>query len=140
MGSNVDRLREAHQAFNERRHEDAATVMGPDAVFTDHGNGITTRSHSEFVAWLSAFTAASSDIAIRDAVYIDGGDWVTATFQAEGVQDGPLASFPPTGKRFTLDVCEVWHFAGGGPADEGHSYSGVVPMLIQLGHLPAPGQ
>jgi len=36
-------------------------------------------------------------------------------------------------------VCEVWHFNADGLADEGHNYSDGLGLLMQLGHLPAPG-
>lgn len=136
---NVDRLREGHQAFNERRYQDAADgLVAEDAVVTDHARGQTTRSKEEFISWMRDGFSFSSDLAIVDAVYIDGGDYVTARFRGVGTQDGPMNGFPASNRPFSLDVCEVWHFGADGLADEGHNYSDGLGLLIQLGHLQPP--
>ena len=139
--NNIATLRAAHEAFSAHdMARSAATVAGDTFTLVDHGRGMTLSSRAEMQAWLEGFTASSSDIHIVDAHYIDGGDWVTARFRAVGVQDGPLPpGFPATGKPYSLDVCEVWHFGPDGKADEGHNYSDGLGFLMQLGHLPAPG-
>ncbi len=139
MASNVDTLRAAHQAFNDRDFKRSAGLLAEPANFTDHGRGVTITSREEFVGWLEGFVAMSSDIEIVDARYIDAGEWVTAQFRAVGTQDGPMEDmFPASGKPYSLDICEVWHFVGDGVADEGHNYSDGLGLLMQLGHLPAP--
>jgi hypothetical protein len=137
---NVATLRAAHEAFSAHDcARSAAAVAGPDFRFVDHGRGLTPSSQDEFRGWLESHIAMSSDIRIVEAHYIDAGDWVTARFRAVGVQDGPMPPFPASHKPFSLDVCEVWHFGLDGKADEGHNYSDGLGMLMQLGHLPAPG-
>jgi hypothetical protein len=135
---NVETLRKAHEAFSAHDHERASRLASPRIDFTDHGRGQKLRSRQEFLAWLKAFEAIASDVRLVDARYIDGGDWVTAQFRAVGTQDGPMDKLPPSGKRFTLDVCEVWHFNAQGEADEGHNYSDAMGLMIQLGHLAPP--
>lgn len=138
---NVATLRAAHDAFSAHDcARSAATVAGANFTLVDHGRGMTLSSREEMQAWLEGFVASSSDIRIVDQHYIDAGEWVTARFRAVGVQDGPLPpNFPASGKPYSLDVCEVWHFGPDGKADEGHNYSDGMGFLMQLGHLPGPG-
>lgn len=140
MGTNAETLRAAHQAFNDRDFDaSVGAVVGDSTVVVDHGRGASVTGPAEFRGWLEGFTSMSSDIELVDAVYIDAGDHVTAQFRAVGTQDGPLDPFPASGNPYTLDVCEVWRFAGDGPAVEGHNYSDGLGLLIQLGHIQPPG-
>ncbi len=139
--SNVDTLRAAHDAFNARDFgASAGRLLAPGGTLTDHGRGAAFTGPDELIGWMEGFAATSSDIRIVDARYIDGGDWVTAMFRAVGTQDGPMEDmFPASNKSYSLDVCETWHFGVDGLADEGHNYSDGLGLLMQLGHLPAPG-
>ena len=134
---NVKILQSAHGAFNKRDFDGAQKLVASATKIVDHGRGQTMKSREEFRGWMEAFLAMSSDIELMDARYVDGGEWVTAQFRAEGTQDGPIASFPASNKPFSLDVCEVWHFNSAGEADEGHNYSDGLGLLVQLGHLKA---
>jgi steroid delta-isomerase-like uncharacterized protein len=136
---NVSTLRAAHKAFSAGNLDGAAQLVAPAATVTDHGRGQVMHSRAEFRGWMAAFFDMSSDMKLADVRYIDGGDWVIAQFRGTGTQTGPLLAFPATNKPFSLDVCEVWHFNADGLADEGHNYSDGLGLLMQLGHLPAPG-
>ena len=131
----VDRLRAAHDAFSAGNHEAAMGLVAPEVRFTDHRLGQNFATRQEFRGWLDAHKAMASDMQIVDAQYVVSGEWVTARFRAVGTQDGPLGPFPPSGKRFSGDICEVWHFNSNGEADEGHNYSDGTGLLAQLGHL-----
>jgi ketosteroid isomerase-like protein len=137
---NVETLRKCHEAFSAHNFDEAMKLVAPTSKVIDHGRGQTFNSRQEFRGWLEAFTAMSSDIKLVDARYIDGGDYVTATFRGVGTQDGAMAGTPfgASGKPFSLDVCEVWHFNADGEAIEGHNYSDGLGLLMQLGHMPAP--
>lgn len=134
----VENLSSAHQAFSDKNLDRAQQLAATQAQFTDHGRGQVTTTRAEFRGWLESLFVMSSDIRIVDARYIDAGDWVIAQFRAVGTQDGPTGPFPASGKPFSLDVCEVWHFNADGQADEGHNYSDGLGLMMQLGHLPAP--
>ena len=138
MARNLETLRRAHEAFNAKNYNEAKKLVAPHGVVTDHGRNQSIASRDEFRAWMEAFHAMSSDLRIVDAQYIDGGDWVTARFRAVGSQDGPVGPLPATGKPFSIDVCEVWHFNADGEADEGHNYSDGLGLLAQLGHASQP--
>lgn len=133
---NIETLRSAHQAFVVKDFDSAQRLVAPTAQVTDHGRGHVMGSRAEFRGWMESFYAMSSDMKLVDARYIDAGEWVAAQFRAVGTQDGPMGPFPASGKPYSLDVCELWHFSADGEADEGHNYSGGLGLAMQLGHLP----
>lgn len=141
--THVETLRRAHQAFSAHDLDAAARLVANEGRVQDHGRAQTFSGREAFRQWMASFLEMSSDIAIVDARYIAEGDWVTAQFRAVGKQDGPMPGMPPgmpgeaSGRPFSMDVCEVWHFNDRGEADEGHNYSDGLGLLRQLGHLPA---
>jgi hypothetical protein len=138
MGSNVETLRNAHEAFSAHNFDEATKLVAPTVTLVDHGRNQTFSTRDEFREWMTGFKSMASDMTIVDATYIDAGEWVTARFRAVGTQDGPTGPFPPTGKPFSLDVCEVWRFNANGEAIEAHNYSDGLGLLAQLGHLEQP--
>lgn len=138
MSKNSEIVRRAHQAFSQKDHGAAAKLVAENGKVVDHGRGMTLASRAEFRGWLDAFHQMSSDMVLVDAKYIDAGEWVTAQFRAVGTQDGPMDQFPASGKKYSLDVCEVWRFNDKGEAIEGHNYSDGLGLLIQLGHIQPP--
>ena len=88
--------------------------------------------------FLAGWIRASSDCRVTDARYTDAGDTVVARFVAKGTNDGPLGSFPATGKTWALPVCEMWHFDAAGRVVGGEIYYDQVSLLAQLELLPEP--
>ncbi|RME01057.1 MAG: nuclear transport factor 2 family protein [Calditrichaeota bacterium] len=140
MSKNSEIVRRAHQAFSHKDNSAAAKLVAEKCTVVDHGRGMAMSSRAEFRGWLDAFHQMSSDMKLVDAKYIDAGEWVTAQFRAVGTQDGAMDQFPASGKKYSLDICEVWRFNDKGEAIEGHNYSDGLGMLIQLGHIQAPAQ
>jgi hypothetical protein len=138
----VETLRMAHQEFNAKNYDRAQNLVAAQTKLTDHGRNQVITTRAEFRGWMQNFHTMSSDLRIVDAQYIDAGEYVIAQFRAVGTQDGPMDPFPfpASGKPFSLDVCEIWRFSAEGQAVEGHNYSDGLGLLMQLGHLPAPGQ
>ena len=132
---NIARLKAAHQAFSAGDLHTAETLVAPIIEFTDHGRNLASSTRAEFRGWLESHKAMSSDMRIVDAQYTAGDSWVTARFRAVGTQDGSLEPFPASGKPFSIEVCEVWHFNDEGQSDEGHNYSDALGVMVQLGHL-----
>ena len=137
--SNLDRHRAGHEAFN-RRDFAAMTSQYADRIrWTDRARGLTFRTPGEFRDdFLAGWVQASSDIRIADASYLDAGRTVVGTFTVTGTHDGPLGPFPATGRPFTLDLCELWHFGPDGRVVGGDLYYDQVSLLMQLGLLPQP--
>ena len=49
-----------------------------------------------------------------------------------GTNDGPLGTFPPTGRKFELPYCEVFHLEDG-LVSRYRAYADFTNLLAQLG-------
>ena len=137
--TNVETYRAGHQAFNQRDFEAMTKHYADSIAWTDHPQGRTFQTPQEFKDdFLAGWVMSSSDIQITDPHYLDAGQTVVCTFTAIGAQDGPLGPFSPTGKEFTLPLCEMWHFDSSGRVVGGDLYYDQVSLLTQLGLMPQP--
>jgi steroid delta-isomerase-like uncharacterized protein len=137
--SNVEIHRAGHEAFNQRDFETMTKRYAESIAWTDHAQGRTFRTPREFRDdFLPGWVRASSDIRITDPRYLDAGRSVVCTFSVVGTHDGPLGPFPATGKRFTLPLCELWHFDPSDRVTGGDLYYDQVTLLTQLGLMPQP--
>jgi hypothetical protein len=114
---NVETYRAGHEAFNRRDFGAMVKEYAESISWIDRARGITFRTPKEFKNdFLEGWIQASSDCQVTDARYTDAGEMVVARFTGRGTNDGPLGSFPATGKEWTLPICEMWHF--GADTDE----------------------
>jgi steroid delta-isomerase-like uncharacterized protein len=136
---NIESHRAGHEAFNQRDFEAMTRHYADTISWTDHSQGRTFRTPQEFRDdFLAGWVAASTDIQVTDARYLDAGQTTVCTFTVAGTQDGPLGSFPATGKEFALPLCELWHFDPSGRVVGGDLYYDQVSLLTQLGLMPQP--
>jgi len=139
VSTNVKTHRAGHEAFNQRDFVAMTNQYAESITWTDHSQGRTFRTPEEFRAdFLPGWVAASSDIKIVDARYIDAGQTVVCTFAVTGTQDGSFGPFPATGKQFTLPLCEMWHFDSSDRVVGGDLYYDQLSLLMQLGLMPQP--
>jgi steroid delta-isomerase-like uncharacterized protein len=137
--SNVEAHRAGHEAFNRRDFEAMTSQYAESISWTDHSQGRTFRTPQEFRGdFLAGWVAASTDIQVTDARYLDAGQTTVCTFTVAGSQDGPLGPFPATGKAFALPLCELWRFDPSGRVVGGDLYYDQVSLLTQLGLMPQP--
>jgi len=115
------------------------TVIDSNAVkglaYTDHGRNITLNTRDKFREWTEGWAKAFSDGRITNPQYIDAGDIVVAQFTVEGTNDGPLGSMKPTGRKMSLQFCEICHFDKQGRMVSGGCYYDQYTLLTQLGHI-----
>ena len=138
--SNVERHRQAHEAFN-RRDWDGLVAMFADAFsYTDQPRGITVKDAQEFVGWLKEWEVAFSDAAVTEPTYYDAGDTSVAVFTGTGTNDGPMGPFPASNQRLSWPLCEIitWNEEGKGVV--GQMFYDQMTMLVQAGHMEAPPQ
>ena len=136
---NVAAHRAGHEAFNRRDFGAMVEKYAETIRWTDHARSITFRTPTEFEDdFLAGWIRSSSDCRVTDARYIDAGATVVARFVATGTNDGPLGSFPATGKTWALPICEMWHFDADGRVVGGEIYYDQVSLLAQLELLPEP--
>lgn len=138
MASNVDRHRQAHEAFNRRDWEGARRLMADTVSYTDQARGQPLKSPDEIVAWQQAWVTAFSDAEIGDADYIDAGEWTVCHFMGRGTNDGPLGPLPASGRRAAVPMAEILHWNESGQVTEGATFYDRLSMLIQLGYAQEP--
>ena len=137
--SNVETHRAGHEAFNQMDFEAMTKEYAHRIEWTDHAQGRTFRTPQEFRDdFLPGWVRASSDIRIIDPRYLDAGQAAVCMFTVAGTHDGPLGTFPATGKQFALPLCELWHFDHAGRVIGGDLYYDQVSLLTQLGLMPQP--
>jgi len=134
---NVKIHRSGHEAFNRRDFDALVQEYAETIDWSDHARGITFTTRQQFKDdFLSGWVAASSDCQVTDARYTDADGMVVSRFTCRGTHDGPLGSFPATGKQWALPMCEMWHFDTAGSVVGGDIYYDQVSLLTQLGLLP----
>lgn len=131
---NVETYRAGHEAFNQRNFAAMTKHYADSIAWTDHAQGRTFNTPTEFQDdFLAGWIVSSSDIMITGPRYIDAGQTVVCTFTVVGTQNGPLGPFPATGKKFSLALCEMWHFDSAAHVVGGDLYYDQVSLLTQLG-------
>jgi len=60
---------------------------------------------------------------------------VIAQFTGEGTNGGLFGSLKPTGRRMSLQFCEVWHFDKEGQMVSGNGYYDQYTLLTQFGQI-----
>lgn len=139
MASNLERTKQAHQAFNRRDFDAILGMLADGFVYHDRARGIDFSGSDEFKEFLSGWAQAFSDSRIENATYIEAGDKVIAQFTGRGTNDGPFGQLPPTNKQMTMEMCEVTQFDDQGRMIGGDIYYDQLTMLVQLGHAqPRP--
>jgi steroid delta-isomerase-like uncharacterized protein len=137
--SNVDTYRAGHEAFNRRDFGAMVEEYADRITWTDHARGVTFTTPRQFEQdFLREWIGASSDCEVTDARYTAAGQTVVARFTARGTHDGPLGPFPATGIKWTLPICEMWHFDSVGRVVGGEIWYDQASLLMQLGLLPQP--
>ena len=136
--SNIELHQAAHRSMSEEGAEQAAAYFAPDVVYTDVARGLTLKGKDESVGWLREWKTAFSDARIAEGTYLDAGDWTISRFQARGVNDGPFANLAATGKELDVPFCELLRWQDG-KVIEGAMYYDTATMMVQLGHMEAPG-
>jgi predicted ester cyclase len=107
--------------------------------YTDHARNLQLKNRNEFKNWAIAWAKAFSDGKITNPRYIDAGDTVIAEFTAEGTNDGPFGSLPPTGRHMSLEFCELFNFDASGRVISGGAYYDQFTLLTQFGHAQTRG-
>jgi steroid delta-isomerase-like uncharacterized protein len=132
---NVETMRSAHDGWNRRDFDATVSALAPAVFYVDHARGATMRTRDEFKKFVAGWAQAFPDAKITQASYLDARDTVIAQFTVSGTNSGPFGSFPATGRRMTLPLCEICQFDAKGQVIGGGIYYDQFTVLTQLGHL-----
>jgi steroid delta-isomerase-like uncharacterized protein len=136
---NVKTVRAAHESWNRRDFQGVIRDSAEGLVYTDHGRSLTLNTRDRFREWTEAWAKAFSDGKITNPQYIDAGEFVITQFTVEGTNYGPLGSLPPSGRRISLQFCEICQLDKQGRVVSGGCYYDQYTLLTQLGHVQPLG-
>ncbi len=126
------------QAMNSRQWDLLDDVVAPG--FVRHCQAtpdVDVRSLQAFKEYLKQDDSVFPDSVQTLHHHVVEGDLVAIWATYEGTQKGPMGSFPPSGKRVSLDFAAFLRVEGGRIAEMWVTWDNLT-ALFQLGHLP-PG-
>ena len=106
--------------------------------FVDHGPMGDIHGREAFRQLVAQWRGAFPDVHCSVSDVFSHGDRVAWLVRTTGTHTGDDLGFPATGKRIETVSANMGRFRDG-QAAEHWSEQGMMPMLIQLGVLPAPG-
>jgi len=138
--SEARQLAEQHvNAFNERAWGRAPALYAPDLVMTEPAG--TTHGIDPFLAHARAFVTAMPDSRMEVTSLIESGSHAVVEGVYTGTHTGPLATpqgeVPPTGRKLSLPLCDVFEIAAG-RIMRIRAYYDQMTIAAQLGLVPEP--
>jgi steroid delta-isomerase-like uncharacterized protein len=137
----IQAAREEIDAFNASDWDRLAAGATDDVVHEEPATGRRVQGKDALVelnrAWREAYPDAKGTITDSFAC----GDRVALRITWEGTQSGGLplpggGELPPTGKRVTVQGCQLFRIADGKVAESAH-YFDLLGMMEQLGTIQA---
>lgn len=122
--------RQDWQRFNELV---APEVVRHSSTFGQSGVRSRKKLRAYFIDEFKTFKNACETINFMVAE----GDKVAVHSHFQGVQEGPLGSFPPTGRNLSADFITIYRIADGRIVEAWTEWD-ALSGLIQLGHLQPP--
>ena len=123
------------EIINQGRLQVADELFAED--FVDHGPMGDIQGREAFKGLVAQWRAAVPDVHCTVENVVCDGDLVGWTVRTTGTHTGDGLGFPATGRRFETVSANIGRFRDG-KAVEHWAEQGMLPMLIQLGVLPAP--
>ncbi len=140
MGSkkNLESAKRVLDAYNKRDWDYGLAGVAPDGVFSEVPFASKYEGHDGYRQAYEAWAGAFSDSELADMKWDDAGDNIYCRHLFVGTNDGELAGAPATGKPVNFAI--VQHFqCKDGLVVKQDVYFDAMTMMVQLGHLPAPG-
>jgi predicted SnoaL-like aldol condensation-catalyzing enzyme len=122
------------EVINEGRIDVADELFAEG--FVDHGPMGDLEGRDAFKAVVAAWRSAVPDVHCEISHVIEDGDLVAWLVRTTGTHTGDGLGFPATGKRFETVSANFGRFEDG-VAAEHWSEQGMLPMLLQIGVVPA---
>jgi steroid delta-isomerase-like uncharacterized protein len=133
-------VREFVDAVNQQDWQHFDELVAPD--FNRHSSTFgqsRVRSRESLRAYLIDEFKTFKDARESINFMVAEGDKVAVHSHFHGVQEGPLGSFPPTGKILSADFVTIYRIADGRIVEAWTEWD-ALSGLIQLGHLQPPTQ
>lgn len=125
-------------AINQRDFDALDEFVARDVVRHSPATpGVAVTNLEEFKAYLSRDLEGVPDAVQEVRIMVAEDDKVGLWANYSGTQDGPLGSFPASGKRVDLDFAAILRFEAGRIAEMWVVWDNLT-MLTELGHLTPP--
>jgi steroid delta-isomerase-like uncharacterized protein len=125
------------EGFNNHDLQEVVATLVPDPIRHSFTPDSTMRGLDAFKAFCQADWSAFPDSQTTITHLTAEGDLVAMYSTYTATQQGPLGSFPPTGKRTTVDWAAFFRMQDDRIAETWMTWD-TGSVLVQLGHLPKP--
>jgi predicted SnoaL-like aldol condensation-catalyzing enzyme len=98
------------EVFGQNKPELLDELLAPD--FVEHA-GMVDGSADGLKKGVGFLHTTSPDAQYHFVQSIAQDDLVCVQYRSDGTQTGPMGSLPPTGKRFDIDMVDVFRIDGG---------------------------
>jgi steroid delta-isomerase-like uncharacterized protein len=135
---NIRIVRTMAEAINARDLAALDALVAQDVVRHCAATpGVTVTSLEEFRAFLKTdFATVPDSVQTIDLIFADD-EYVAMKVTYSGTQQGPMGTFPATGKKLTLPYIGILRIEDGKVAEIWVEWDN-LHVLSQLGHLPSP--
>ena len=134
--------RATYEAFNKHDFDRALEGVSDDVEIELYPQGLSFHGREGMRQMMQYHKAPWPDGTVEVVSQLAGEDGVTneCLYHATHTQPLPMpdgSALPPTGKRLELRFIEVWRYKDGQLVSL-HNYGDNLPLLQQLGVIPAP--
>ena len=135
-GKNSKTVGEIVKLFNAGDVASSLKYYAEDAVTVDIARGETVKGHEGIQAYAEGWRASFPDARITDFELIDSGDAVTMLFTGIGTNTAATPELPATGKKLSMQFCQVTRFGPDGKIVSEELYYDQLTFLQQMGLAP----
>ena len=129
-------IRRFFEAWNSRQPDAFDDLIAPNVVrHCEATPGVEARNLDQVKEFLRQDTAVFPDSVQTIKLLVAEGNLVAAWTTYEGTQQGPMGSFPPSGRKAQFDFGAVFRVEGGKIAEWWVTWDNMT-ILRALGHLP----
>lgn len=136
---NKEIVRRFFEAFNMRDFDGLDELVARDLVrHSPSTPDLRVQTLEEFKAYVRRELESAPDAVQEIQLIVAEGDKVAVWANYSGTQDGPMAPFPPSGKRLDLDFAGILRIEDRKIAEIWVVWDN-LNMLVKLGHMSPPG-
>jgi predicted ester cyclase len=137
--ANIETAKKVAESFSKHDAKAFGDVLADDVKWSEQAQPKDS-DKKDAVAHAQAFWKAFSDVKITPGTVWAAGDYVAATGQIDGTNDGdlPMMGLKKTGKKVSVQHLIVFKIQGG-KVKNAWLFDQSMGMAMQLGLMPPPG-
>ena len=139
MNDHADTARAVYDAWERRDLDAVVENMADDVALHDTVSGQVINGTTDVRAYFASWATACPDSVCGATVVAASDDTVAIEGVWVGTNTGTFGPHPATGLPVSMPWANVLRFDAAGRIIGGSAYANLLPVMIQLGHLEAPG-